>query len=70
MAHLPAFRRDYWIALAPIPSYNLLIINMRYLMFLTFCTDFSLPYFMCKILYISQLLHEIREWKSLFYCCT
>ena len=49
---------------------NLLIINMRYLMLLTLYTDFSLPYFMCKFLYISQLLQEIREWKSLFYCCT
>nr|DAK07076.1 MAG TPA: hypothetical protein [Caudoviricetes sp.] len=44
MVHLTTFRRDYWIALASIPSYNLLIINMRYLMFFTFCTDFSLPY--------------------------
>ena len=52
---------DYWIVLTPFPSYNLLIINMRYLMLLTLYTDFSLPYFMCKFLYISQLLQEIRE---------
>lgn len=70
MAHLTAFGRDYWIVLTPFPSYNLLIINMRYLMLLTLYTDFSLPYSMRKFLYISQLLQEIREWKSLFYCCT
>nr|DAO47386.1 MAG TPA: hypothetical protein [Caudoviricetes sp.] len=44
------FGRDYWIVLTPFPSYNLLIINMRYLMLLTLYTDFSLPYFMCKFL--------------------
>ena len=33
-------------------------------------TDLSLPYSMRKFLDISQLLQEIREWKSLFYCCT